>query len=78
MHRGASVIVSTTSCEIFTKRFLNRVSVITVAESHPVTSQKKTISKIDYQVDKHTNRLENKVTGKGKRVGNRKFKLNVS
>ena len=48
-----------------------------MAESHPVTSQKKTISKIDYQVDKHTNRLENKVTGKGKRVSDRKFELNV-
>ncbi len=45
-----------------------RISVLTLASSHPIIQDKKTVTKVDFQVNKDTNRLENKVTGKGKRV----------
>ena len=40
---------------------------MTVAEWHPLLREKKTISKVNYDVD-GTNRLDNKISGKGKRV----------
>lgn len=41
---------------------------ITLAKSHPLYNGQKIIKKIDFQVDKETNRLSNKVTGKKKHV----------
>ena len=46
-----------------------RICLISLAPSHPLIAQNKLISKLNFQVDEHTNRLENKVSGKGKRVG---------
>lgn len=45
----------------------NRISLVTLAKSHPILQLKKRISAVNFQVDKQTNRLDNKVTGKGKR-----------
>ncbi|CAD5110785.1 DgyrCDS152 [Dimorphilus gyrociliatus] len=44
----------------------NKLSVITLAISHSLYHGKKVIKKIDFQVDKETNRLSNKVAGKKK------------
>ncbi|XP_078321945.1 protein Abitram-like isoform X2 [Crassostrea virginica] len=44
----------------------NRICIVTVAEWHPLLREKKTISKVNFDVD-GTNRLDNKISGKGKR-----------
>ena len=48
--------------------FYFRISIITLAPNHPIIKDKKTITKVNYQVTRSVNRLENKVTGKGKKV----------
>lgn len=45
----------------------NKLSVITLAPSHPILKEGKVVTKVGFQVGPNTNRLENKVTGKGKR-----------
>lgn len=45
----------------------NRLCVITLAPSHPIVRDKIKIEKIDFQVSKNVNRLENKTSGKRKR-----------
>ncbi|XP_064614282.1 protein Abitram-like [Liolophura sinensis] len=45
----------------------NKVCVVTVAKSHPVLAENKTITSVNFQVDGGPNRMENKVSGKGKR-----------
>ncbi|XP_013385567.1 protein Simiate [Lingula anatina] len=47
----------------------NRICVVTVARCHPILSQHKTVCAVNFQVDKKTNRMDNKVTGKGKKGG---------
>lgn len=47
----------------------NKISLITLAPSHPVVKEKKNIKKIDFQVTNKLDRLENKVKGKGKKGG---------
>uniref|UniRef100_A0A8C0L7S7 Actin binding transcription modulator n=1 Tax=Canis lupus dingo TaxID=286419 RepID=A0A8C0L7S7_CANLU len=46
----------------------NRICVITLAESHPVLQSGKTIKSISYQISTNCSRLQNKVSGKFKRV----------
>jgi hypothetical protein len=43
-----------------------RICVVTIASRHPVLSNGKVV-KVDFQVSKNVNRLENKVSGKGKK-----------
>ena len=45
----------------------NRICLLTLAPSHPIIKQKKTITKFDFQVTEHTNRLNNAVLGKRKK-----------
>jgi len=45
----------------------NRISVVTLAKSHPILVENKEVIKVDFQVDKRLNRLDNKVSGKNKR-----------
>lgn len=45
----------------------NRLCVIALAPSHPVVCDKIKIEKINFQISKNTNRLENKTSGKRKR-----------
>ncbi|KAK6626351.1 hypothetical protein RUM43_006662 [Polyplax serrata] len=45
----------------------NKICLITLAPSHPVVKEKKTIVHLDFQVTSHVDRLENKVRGKGKK-----------
>lgn len=44
-----------------------RICIVTVAEWHPLLREKKTISQISYDVE-GVNRMDNKISGKGKRV----------
>lgn len=44
----------------------NKICVITVAPSHPLL-QCKELSNVNFQVSKNVNRLDNKVSGKGKK-----------
>lgn len=48
--------------------FFVRICVVIVAPEHPILSEKKTVTKVDFKVDERTDRLQNKVTGKGKKV----------
>lgn len=48
--------------------FLFRICIVTVASSHPLLAENKTVVKVDFQVGEETNRLDNKVSGKGKKV----------
>ncbi len=41
---------------------------VTLAPSHPIRQQGKVVKEVDFQVGKKLNRLENKVSGKFKRV----------
>ena len=41
---------------------------MTVAPSHPLIREKKVVNTVNFQVDKNTNRLSNKVAGKSKKV----------
>ncbi|KAK6166730.1 hypothetical protein SNE40_023360 [Patella caerulea] len=45
----------------------NKICIVTLAKSHPVITEKKVISSINFQVADGINRLDNKVSGKGKR-----------
>jgi len=45
----------------------NGLIVVMLAPTHPLRAGGQTVTGIDYQVTEHTNRLENRVTGKGKR-----------
>uniref|UniRef100_A0A4X2K054 Protein Abitram n=1 Tax=Vombatus ursinus TaxID=29139 RepID=A0A4X2K054_VOMUR len=45
----------------------NRICVITLAESHPLFQNGKTIKSINYQISANCSRLQNKVSGKFKR-----------
>lgn len=45
----------------------NRICVITLAESHPVFQNGRTIKSINYQISANCCRLQNKVSGKSKR-----------
>uniref|UniRef100_A0A8B9UTI4 Protein Simiate n=1 Tax=Anas zonorhyncha TaxID=75864 RepID=A0A8B9UTI4_9AVES len=47
----------------------NRICVITLAEAHPLLQNGKTIKSINYQISPNCSRLQNKVSGKSKRVG---------
>ncbi|XP_061193994.1 telomere-associated protein RIF1-like [Saccostrea echinata] len=44
----------------------NRICIVTVSEWHPIIREGKTVSKINFEVD-GMNRLDNKISGKGKR-----------
>ncbi|XP_072037984.1 protein Abitram-like [Amphiura filiformis] len=48
----------------------NRVCVVTLAKGHPLLDVGKApVTKVDFQVGENTNRMNNKVTGKGKKGG---------
>ncbi|KAM9383627.1 protein Abitram [Pholidichthys leucotaenia] len=47
----------------------NRICVITLAETHPVLQNGRTIKSINYQISNGCSRLNNKVSGKSKRGG---------
>ncbi|KAF6714572.1 Protein Simiate [Oryzias melastigma] len=47
----------------------NRLCVVTLAETHPVLQNGRTIKSIDYQISNGCSRLNNKVSGKSKRGG---------
>ncbi|CAH1239069.1 FAM206A [Branchiostoma lanceolatum] len=44
-----------------------RVCIVTLAASHPLVADGKTVARVDFQVTEKVNRLDNKVIGKGKR-----------
>lgn len=44
----------------------NRISVVTLAPSHPLLLNKKTVKSVSFQVSDNINRLDNKVSGKAK------------
>ncbi|NWW95301.1 F206A protein, partial [Rhynochetos jubatus] len=45
-----------------------RICVITLAEAHPLLQNGKTITSVNYQISPNCSRLQNKVSGKSKRV----------
>lgn len=45
----------------------NRLCVLTLAPSHPIVRGDLSISKVDFQISKNVNRLDNKTSGKRKR-----------
>uniref|UniRef100_A0A8C7ZZ62 Protein Abitram n=1 Tax=Oryzias sinensis TaxID=183150 RepID=A0A8C7ZZ62_9TELE len=47
----------------------NRICVVTLAETHPVLQNGRTIKTINYQISNGCSRLNNKVSGKSKRGG---------
>ncbi|XP_077978688.1 protein Abitram-like [Glandiceps talaboti] len=47
----------------------NKIIIVTLAGSHPIIRNQKTIKNVNYQVTKNLNRLDNKVSGKGKKGG---------
>ncbi|XP_070566846.1 protein Abitram-like isoform X2 [Ptychodera flava] len=47
----------------------NKVLVVTLAKGHPIMKDKKVIKSVSFQVTKNINRLDNKVSGKGKKGG---------
>lgn len=47
----------------------NRICVVTLAETHPVLQNGRTIKSINYQISDGCSRLKNKVSGKSKRGG---------
>ncbi|CAN7940164.1 unnamed protein product, partial [Ixodes hexagonus] len=47
----------------------NRIVLVTLAPSHPILREGKTVSKVDFQVNEKLNRLSNHVSGKWKRGG---------
>lgn len=48
--------------------YLYRICIITLAESHPILQQGRKIKSIDYRISDGCSRLNNKVSGKSKRV----------
>ncbi|XP_064455962.1 protein Abitram-like [Ornithodoros turicata] len=49
----------------------NRIALVTLAPSHPILSQKKEVTKVDFQVNTKLNRLSNYVYGKHKKGAQR-------
>ncbi|XP_077514937.1 protein Abitram isoform X2 [Amblyomma americanum] len=47
----------------------NRIVLITLAPSHPILKENKAVTKVDYQVNEKLNRLNNQVSGKWKKGG---------
>ncbi|XP_002734820.1 protein Abitram-like [Saccoglossus kowalevskii] len=47
----------------------NKVIIVTIADSHPLIKNNKTIKNVTFQVTKNLNRMDNKVSGKGKKGG---------
>uniref|UniRef100_A0A3B4BI16 Protein Simiate n=1 Tax=Periophthalmus magnuspinnatus TaxID=409849 RepID=A0A3B4BI16_9GOBI len=47
----------------------NRICVVTLAETHPILQNGRTIKSINYQISDCCSRLKNKVSGKSKRGG---------
>ncbi|XP_068189694.1 protein Abitram [Antennarius striatus] len=47
----------------------NRICVVTLAETHPILQNGRTIKSISYQISNGCSRLNNKVSGKSKRGG---------
>lgn len=47
----------------------NKICLLTLAPSHPIIKHNITISRINFNVDGNVDRLKNKVSGKGKRGG---------
>ena len=47
----------------------NRICLVALAPSHPVIKERKTIKNLNFDVSKNCNRLNNKVSGKGKKGG---------
>ena len=47
--------------------FYFRICVVCIAENHPICREKKDVKKINFEV-KGSNRLDNKMSGKSKRV----------
>ncbi|XP_022058524.1 protein Abitram [Acanthochromis polyacanthus] len=47
----------------------NRICVVTLAETHPILQNCRTIKSINYQISNGCSRLNNKVSGKSKRGG---------
>ncbi|XP_019946078.2 protein Abitram [Paralichthys olivaceus] len=47
----------------------NRICVVTLAETHPILQNGRTIKSINYQISDGCSRLKNKVSGKSKRGG---------
>ncbi|XP_033103178.1 protein Abitram-like [Anneissia japonica] len=47
----------------------NRVCILTIAASHPIIRDRKTVTNVDFQVTPKMNRLDNKVSGKSKKGG---------
>lgn len=45
-----------------------RICVITIADAHPLLQKEKPIKSISYQISANCSRLQNKVSGKSKRV----------
>eukprot|EP00058_Branchiostoma_floridae_P013972 XP_002599460.1 hypothetical protein BRAFLDRAFT_81039 [Branchiostoma floridae] len=52
---------------IWPKTGKSRVCIVTLAASHPLMADGKTVARVDFQVTEKVNRLDNKVIGKGKR-----------
>ncbi|XP_015787479.1 protein Simiate [Tetranychus urticae] len=49
----------------------NRIGVVTLAHNHPLLTNDSPVEKLDFQVKDNTNRLDNKVSGKWKKGGQR-------
>ncbi|XP_022669283.1 protein Simiate-like isoform X2 [Varroa jacobsoni] len=49
----------------------NRVGVVCLAPSHPIVRKNVCVEKVDFQINQSLNRLDNKVTGKHKKGGQR-------
>ncbi|XP_068603172.1 protein Abitram [Brachionichthys hirsutus] len=47
----------------------NRICIVTLAETHPILQNGRTIKSINYQISNGCSRLNNKVSGKSKRGG---------
>ncbi|XP_074659325.1 protein Abitram-like [Tubulanus polymorphus] len=47
----------------------NKLCIVTLSQFHPILAADKTIEKVDFQVTKNTNLLNNKVVGKRKKGG---------
>lgn len=60
---NASGIEGEDHCVLFHS---NKICIVTLAPSHPVLAQQKTVTKLDFQVSTKVDRSKNKVSGKGK------------
>lgn len=55
----------------------NRICLLTLPSSHPVIQQTKTLLRINYNVSGNVDRLKNKVSGKGKKGGQKLMPTSV-